>query len=607
MRTVRYDRWLIPTLLIFISACSGPEILPTILHIPTVGATETKEIPADLSPEISPTIVNMPTVGATKTEENRAYPPDIIFYNGDVITMDDNQPRAQAIAIAGERILAVGTNEEIVALNGLTTQVVDLQGKTVTPGFIDSHQHRIEGDFRLNYTEPDPLIRTAIEQGWTTLDELYVTQPDLDEFRALDQQGRLRLRVNAYLAINENTREVNLLGPFYKTYSQGQMVSPHVRVAGVKVFTDFNNAEVLIWEQDDLNALLLNLHQEGWQLSIKTISTRSLEMILKAFEYIETIDPNIIRSRGRLEHALFSTPEQITRIHHFGLVPIIHTSVPSEFIGSRDMLMIPLEPQGSAFPWRNLIEANVTIANASSWPSYYVDEPAGAPFGSPIRLIYQGPTRAGNLGVQPEAWMLDQTITAEDAMRALTINGAYATFQEDILGSLTVGKLADLVILSDNPLGVETKDINNIKVLMTMIGGGVEYCAIGQQSLCPGIQLATRTPSPETGTLPTTPFTGTWEGADPIDGSIITISLVQTENSLTGAYKDTYSPSVQPPGYEGLGTGTMVSTITAQMTFDVSRWDGKTLLLQYSLTLSNQNNTLTLTCDVGCPIVMQRK
>jgi len=607
MRTVRYDRWLIPTLLIFISACGGPEISPTIPHIPTIGATETGEISAYGGPEISPTIGNIPTVGATKTEEIQAYPPDMIFYNGDVITMDDNQARAQAIALAGERILAVGINAEILALKSSTTQVIDLQGKTVTPGFIDSHQHRIGDRWKRNYTEADPVIQNAIEQGWTTLDELYVTQERLDELCALDQQGRLRLRVNAYLPVNEQTREVNLLGPYYIKYSQGQMVSPHVRVAGVKVFTDFNNAEVLIWKQEDLNDLLLNLHQEGWQLAMKTISTRSLEMILKAFEYIETIDPNVIHSRGRLEHAFFFTPEQITRVQHLGLIPIMHTSIPSELIGSRDMLMIPLEPQGSAFPWRNLIEANVTIANASSWPSYYVDEPTGAPFGSPIRLIYQGPTRAGNLGVQPEAWMLDQTITAEDAMRALTINGAYATYQEDILGSLTAGKLADLVILSDNPLGVESEDIINIKVLMTMIGGEVEYCAIGQQSLCPGIQPAARTLTPETDTPLTTPFSGTWEGTDPIDGSIINVSLVQTENGLTGEYKDTYSPSVKPPGYEGHGSGTMISTTTTQMTFDLSRWDGKTLRLQYSLTLSNQNNTLTLTCDVGCPIVMQRK
>jgi hypothetical protein len=102
-------------------------------------------------------------------------------------------------------------------------------------------------------------------------------------------------------------------------------------------------------------------------------------------------------------------------------------------------------------------------------------------------------------------------------------------------------------------------------------------------------------------------FTGVWEGIDPIDGSIITLTLAQTGSRLTGTYKDTFSPNVNPPGYEGTGSGVVLSDTTAQITFDLSRWDGKTVQLQLFLTLSNQNNTLTQDCDLGCPIVMQRK
>ena len=140
-----------------------------------------------------------------------------------------------------------------------------------------------------------------------------------------------------------------------------------------------------------------------------------------------------------------------------------------------------------------------------------------------------------------------------------------------------------------------------------MVGGKVEYCAAGQESLCPGKQTATQLPPPAIETPLATPFTGTWEGTDPFDGSIMTLSLVQTENGLTGTYTDTYSPNVKPPGYEGSGSGMLLSTTTAQMTFNLTRWDGKSLQAQYSLTLSNQNNTLTLNCDVGCPIVLQRQ
>ncbi|HKZ68665.1 MAG TPA: amidohydrolase family protein, partial [Anaerolineales bacterium] len=183
----------------------------------------------------------------------------------------------------------------------------------------------------------------------------------------------------------------------------------------------------------------------------------------------------------------------------------------------------------------------------------------------------------------------------------------YATFEEDKKGSLEPGKLADLVILSENPLTAPIESVPNIQVLMTMIGGKVEHCAAGQASLCPGEQTATSAPPAGTETPLVASFTGTWEGTDPDDGSIITLSLMQTENGLTGTFKDTYSRNVKPPGYEGSGSGTVLSSTTPPMTFNLTRWDGRIAQAQYSLTLSNQNNTLTLSCDVGCPIVLQRR
>ena len=582
MRIVRNSRSASLVLVVFISAC--------------------------VLPPSSSTIANTPVASATETATSPAYVPDTVFHNGFILTMDDNQPQAQAIAIDGGSILAVGSDSEILSLAGSSTAVVNLQGYTIAPGFIDSHQHRIGDRGKRNYTEADPVIQLAIEQGWTTLDELYVNQERLDELRALDQEGRLRLRVNAYLPVMDNSPEGRLMAPYYQSYSQGQMVSPRVRVAGLKIFTDFDNATILFWEQDDLNAYLLTLHQEGWQLAVKTVSARSLEMILNAFEHIETIDPNVIDSRGRLEHVLFLTPEQITRVQHLGLIPSIQTNSPGQLVGSQDLaVLMAREPRGSAFPWRSLTEANINIANGSAWPSYYVDELTGAPFGSPMRLIYQAVAREGNLGAQPEAWMLDQTITAEDALRSLTIDAAYANFQDDILGSLTPGKLADMVILSDSPLSGATGDINNINVLMTMIDGQVEYCATGFESLCPGLPTARPAVSQGTEAPGSTPFTGDWEGIDPFDGSTLTISLVQTEDGLTGTYNDTYSPNVEPPGYQGSGSGTRLSSTTAQMTFSLTRWDGRSVQVEYSLTLSNQNETLTLGCDVGCPIALQRQ
>jgi hypothetical protein len=295
------------------------------------------------------------------------------------------------------------------------------------------------------------------------------------------------------------------------------MLSPHVRVAGLKVFTDYDNANILLWEQADLNAFVLKEYRDGWQLAVKTVSTRSLEMVLSAYESARQAEAGIVTSRGRLEHALFATPEQIARIQQLGLIPSIQTNNPGQLVGEPDVdELIAREPAGSYAPWRSYLEAGIIVANGTGFPSYYVDEPSGAPFGSPVHLIYQGVTRVGNLGRQPYPWLLDQTITAEQTMRALTIDAAYAAFEEDRKGSLTAGKLADMVILSEDPRGLPSQQINNIQVLMTMIAGKVGWCAPGSETLCPTVQ-----------TTAVDPYTGQWAATDPADGSKMTLEITR--------------------------------------------------------------------------------
>ena len=120
-------------------------------------------------------------------------------------------------------------------------------------------------------------------------------------------------------------------------------------------------------------------------------------------------------------------------------------------------------------------------------------------------------------------------------------------------------------------------------------------------------RTATPVPVPSTESSSVALFTGLWEGIDPLDGSIVTVSLIQNGNELTGTFKDSFSSNVKPPGFEGNGSGTILSTTTAQITFNLRRWDGKTALAIYTLTISNQNNTLTLNCEVGCPTALRRK
>jgi len=579
--------YLLVVMAVLLAACTTTAP-PTATSFPPTLATTT------------PSLVSTSTPEAESTQ-----PADVIFYNGVILTMEASQPLAQAIAIDGERILAVGPNNEILALKDFSTQVIDLQGKTIMPGFIDSHTHRLTQRYKWGFSSLQDAVAEALSQGWTGLDELAINQNQLEELIALDAAGDLHSRVNVYLMVN--TFEGASLGDWFRAYQPGQQISQFLRIAGLKIFIDYDSGRKLFFQQAELNELVRQLQTEGWTIAVKAISIQSHEMALNAFEYALNGESNALH-RHRIEHSIAASDEQVDRMARLGIIVCIQPSLPGVISFDPDTFRMRDENgENNVYRWSDYQEAGVFLIASPLNPFYDVQEQLSPTHISPMGLIYRSITQIGVGGQAPPGWMLEKALTMEQILPLLTINGAYATFEEDGKGSLTAGKYADLVILSGNPLDATVDGLLNIQPRITMVGGIVEFCAAGQEALCPDIQAAALVPSPSTEPSLVMPFAGSWEGTDPSDGSMIALSLVQTENGLTGLYKDSFSPNVNPPGYEGSGSGTVLSTTTAQIIFNLTRWDGKSAQAQYSLTLSNQNNALSLGCEVGCPIFLQRE
>lgn len=232
------------------------------------------------SPAESPTANPLPSTPyfpPSTSSPDSSEQADVIFTNAIIITMDDAHPTAEAVAILGDRIVAVGTNEDVLNYRGDNTIMINLEGRAVTPGFIDSHTHRITQRFKWEFSTVEEAALEALSQGWTGLTELAVDENQFNELREAAEQGNLRVRVNAYLTANTFSGET--LPEWYNAYQPRQQFGPYLRIAGLKIFIDGNSGRTLYWEQNEWNSarrdMRLSAHRHQWILR----SARQLHML----------------------------------------------------------------------------------------------------------------------------------------------------------------------------------------------------------------------------------------------------------------------------------------------------------------------------------------
>ncbi len=526
---------------------------------------------------------------------------DLVIVNANVQTMDPGKPKAQAIAVMGNKIVAVGADAEIRALAGANTKVIDAGGKLVMPGFNDAHLHFIEGGFQLSLVDlrdaktpeefaarirafaaklpkgqwilggrwdhenwkpndlptkelidavtpdnpvfvqrldghmgvanslalklagvtketkdvdggvivrdgggnptgvvkdaamdmidrviPEPSFEQKLAAAQAATDfaaSLGVTSAQdmsagtsIGVYQELMRQGKLKTRIYAGAPLPDWQRLANT----GIHYAFGDAM---LRVGTLKGYADGSLGSTTAWffepYMDSPNTSGLSgaeipvmyehvsgADKNGLQVMIHAIGDRGNATILDIFERVEK--ENGARDRRfRIEHAQHLRQQDIPRFGKLNVVASmqpVHLTDDGRWAGKR----LDEKRLKGTYAFRTLLDTGAHLAFGTDW--------AVAPL-DPFFGIYAAVTRQTTDGKNPNGWIPEQKITVDEAVRAYTSGSAYAEFQENVKGTISAGKLADLIIVSEDIFTGLPAKIPQSKVLTTVVDGKVVYQA----------------------------------------------------------------------------------------------------------------------------------
>ena len=297
--------------------------------------------------------------------------------------------------------------------------------------------------------------RHYLSQGITSLQEATVVNnfSQWQRFHQFKDMGKLESRVSMMLG----TEAIN---QFQEAGLASGSGNSQLRLGGVKIIPNETTGQ-LYPPQPELNQQVFNAHQAGFQLAIHAIEPSTVEAAITALEYAHSHLPQAGR-RHRIEHCSECPPHLLKRLHK--LQAVVVTQPPFLYYsGERYLAEIPPNRLRWLYRIKSLINSGLIVAGSSDCP--VVPD-------NPLVGIYAAVTRQAESGQQ---LLPQECISASQAVAMYTVNAAYASFEEDIKGSITQGKLADIVVLSNDPIKSPPEQIKDIKVEMTVIGGKVVW------------------------------------------------------------------------------------------------------------------------------------
>jgi predicted amidohydrolase YtcJ len=435
---------------------------------------------------------------------------DTIFSNGNLLTLDINNSISDTIVIDNGIILRIGDAEDILAdFRTLNSTYYDLEGRTMMPGIVDGHTHYIASQFWLGFDESIYDIQDlALMYGYTTLNEKSIDLDILEILQDAEQNNEIRIRLNLFLIFNFGNNDSNGNRILVEPWNPGHgPILDHrrmVRVPGVKFYTDGYTGikgspamsvpytpdmvdawgisdpyGTLYFDPAELNSSVKEVHDQGFTCAFHAMGDRAVETALNAIKFalngtIDDYTRHQIEHNSFLRDDLIETAKELDTIHSLrGYFPTYHQEGYEEILPTQ---------------WREwfmnryyfLSEGVHTYLETDFAMHYYVSGDVSHsaninPFLHIWGLVTRKAIDPNGTIIEPHPWVAEHQITVEQALRMLTYEGAYAVKQEEYIGSLESGKLADIIILSDNPYTIDPDDLKDIENLLTMVGGKIEY------------------------------------------------------------------------------------------------------------------------------------
>ena len=244
----------------------------------------------------------------------------------------------------------------------------------------------------------------------------------------------------------------------------GPIAESQIRVSGIKLILDETTGE-LHPAQAELNERVLAIHRSGLQVAIHAIEENAVESACSAIEYALERVPRSDH-RHRIEHCSVCSPSLSKRLASLGITVVTQPSF-IFYNGDRYLETVPDQQLRHLYPIRSLLQAGIPVAGSSDCP---IVPP------NPLVGIYSAVSRKSQTG-RSVAHL--EKIAPLDALRMYTSHAARATFEETIKGSITPGKLADLVVLNGDPTKVPADEIKDLQVEMTILNGEVVWSKKG--------------------------------------------------------------------------------------------------------------------------------